>query len=129
MTKIAIIYYSTYGHVATMTESVKKGIEATGATCDIFQVPETLPEEVLAKMGAPPKKDHPIITTDQLVDYDGFIFGCSGRYGTFPAQMKVCTSINERIKLPFRFIESWILLPLDALHRCLYYSDIPGFSL
>jgi NAD(P)H dehydrogenase (quinone) len=94
MTKIAIIYYSTYGHVATMTESVKKGIEAAGATCDIFQVPETLPEEVLAKMGAPPKKDHPVITTDQLVDYDGFIFGCSGRYGTFPAQMKVCTSRN-----------------------------------
>jgi multimeric flavodoxin WrbA len=95
MTKIAIIYYSTYGHVATMTESVKKGIEAAGATCDIFQVPETLPKEVLAKMGAPPKKDHPVITTDQLVDYDGFIFGCSGRYGTFPAQMKVCTSRNE----------------------------------
>jgi multimeric flavodoxin WrbA len=89
MTKIAIIYYSTFGHVATMTESVKKGIEAAGATCDIFRVPETLPEDVLAKMGAPPKKDDPIITPDQLVDYDGFIFGCSGRYGTFPAQMKV----------------------------------------
>jgi NAD(P)H dehydrogenase (quinone) len=90
MTKIAIIYYSTYGHVAAMTESVKKGIEAGGATCDIFQVPETLSKEVLRKMGAPPKKKHPIITAAQMLDYDGFIFGCSGRYGTFPAQMKVC---------------------------------------
>jgi NAD(P)H dehydrogenase (quinone) len=90
MTKIAIIYYSTYGHIATMTDAVKEGIEATGATCDVFQVPETLPEEVLGKMGAPPKRDDPIMTADKMVDYDGFIFGCSGRYGTFPAQMKVC---------------------------------------
>jgi NAD(P)H dehydrogenase (quinone) len=90
MTKIAIIYYSTYGHVATMANAVKKGIQAAGATCDVFQVPETLPKEVLSKMGAPPKGEDPIITPAELVDYDGFIFGCSGRYGAFPAQMKVC---------------------------------------
>jgi hypothetical protein len=89
MTKIAIIYYSMYGHVATMADAVKKGVEASGATCDIFQVPETLPDEVLGKMGAPPKKDHPIITADKMTEYDGFIFGLSGRFGTFPAQMKV----------------------------------------
>ena len=56
MTKIAVIYYSLYGHVATMAESVKKGVEAGGATCDVYQVAETLPAEVLTKMGAPPKK-------------------------------------------------------------------------
>jgi NAD(P)H dehydrogenase (quinone) len=89
MTKIAIIYYSLYGHIATMAEAVKKGVEASGATCDIYQVSETLPEEILTKMSAPPKKDHPIITADQMLDYDGFIFGLSGRFGTFPAQIKV----------------------------------------
>jgi len=51
MTKIAIIYYSMYGHVATMAEAVAKGVEAGGATCDIYQVAETLPKEVLEKMG------------------------------------------------------------------------------
>jgi flavodoxin len=128
MTKIAIIYYSTYGHVATMTESVKKGVEAAGATCDVFQVPETLPEEVLAKMGAPPKKDDPIITTDQLVDYDGFIFGCSGRYGTFPAQMKVCIRYQlkrMKLNLAIYLLHSLdlvaVLLPFDALHCSLRY--------
>jgi NAD(P)H dehydrogenase (quinone) len=82
MTKIAIIYYSTYGHIATMAESVKKGLEAGGATCDIFQVAETLPEDILGKMGAPPKKDHPVISADTMTEYDGFLFGISGRYGS-----------------------------------------------
>ena len=90
MTKVAIIYYSMYGHIATMAESIKKGVEASGtASCDIYQVAETLPGEVLEKMGAPPKKEHPIMTPDKMEDYDAFLFGLSGRFGTFPAQMKV----------------------------------------
>jgi NAD(P)H dehydrogenase (quinone) len=113
MTKVAIIYYSTYGHIATMTEAVKKGIEAAGVTCDVFQVPETLPEKVLAKMGAPPKKEDPIITADMLVEYDGFIFGCSGRYGTFPAQMKVCTKLSGRNR------ESEMIISIGLNHRIL----------
>lgn len=88
MTKIAIIYYSLYGHLAGFSESIKKGIEAGGATCDIYQVAETLPEEVLKKMGAPPKKDHPVITAEKLLDYDGFLFGISSRFGSVPAQIK-----------------------------------------
>ena len=89
MTKIAIIYYSLYGHVATMAEAVKKGVEAGGATCDIYRVDETLSDEILEKMGAPPKADHPVMTADKMTDYDGFLFGISGRYGAMPAQMKV----------------------------------------
>ena len=89
MTKIAIVYYSLYGHVVTMAEAVKKGIEAGGATCDILQIPETLSEDILKAMHAPPKADYPIVTAAQLTDYDGFIFGISGRFGSMPAQMKV----------------------------------------
>lgn len=89
MTKIAIIYYSMYGHQATLCESIKKGVEAAGATCDLMQVAETLPEEVLSKMGAPPKKDHPIADYHKLNEYDGVIFGVPGRFGTMPAQIKV----------------------------------------
>lgn len=71
-----------------MAEAVKKGVEAGGAEVDIFQAPETLPDEVLAKMGGPPKKDHPVISASQMPEYDGFIFGLSGRFGSMPAQMK-----------------------------------------
>lgn len=87
--KIAIVHYSMYGHIAQMSEAVKKGIEAAGAKCDIYQVPETLSEEVLTKMGAPPKGDYPIITPAELENYDGIIFGISGRYGMMSAQLKV----------------------------------------
>lgn len=88
MAKVAIIIYSMYHHIATLAESVKAGIETKGSTADIFQVPETLPEEVLAKMHAPPKPDYPIASTQTLEEYDYFVFGIPTRYGNFPAQWK-----------------------------------------
>jgi hypothetical protein len=101
MTKIAIVYYSMYGHIATMAESVAKGIKEAGAEVDIYQVPETLPAEVLEKMSAPPKKEHPVIEDPaKLADYDGIVFGVSGRYGSFSAQIKVrplCRGVSSDI--------------------------------
>jgi len=77
-----------YGHVKTLAEAEKKGIESAGGTADLYQVAETLPEEVLNKMHAPPKSDIPIITPDILKTYDAFLFGIPTRYGNFPAQWK-----------------------------------------
>ncbi|KAL3660329.1 hypothetical protein V7S43_014483 [Phytophthora oleae] len=89
MTKIAIVYYSTYGHVAKLADAAKKGIESVaGVTAIIYQVKETLPDEVLAKMHASPKKDHPIATIDTLKEADGILFGFPCRFGTMPAQIK-----------------------------------------
>jgi NAD(P)H dehydrogenase (quinone) len=89
MTKIAIVYYSTYGHIAKMAESVKEGVESVeGVTAEIYQIAETLPEEVLAKLHAAPKKDHPIATPDVLKEADGILFGFPTRFGSFPAQVK-----------------------------------------
>jgi len=86
--KVAIVFYSTWGHIAQMAEAVKAGIEKAGGSADLYQVPETLPEEVLTKMYAAPKSEYPIITPDILATYDGFIFGIPTRYGNFPAQWK-----------------------------------------
>ncbi|KAI9218169.1 flavodoxin-like protein [Blastocladiella britannica] len=86
---IAIVIYSTYGHITTLAEAVKKGVDATGhATSIIYQVPETLPADVLAKKNAPPKPDYPIATPETLAEADGIIFGFPTHFGTFPAQMK-----------------------------------------
>lgn len=54
----------------------------------MVQVPETLSEEVLAKMSAPPKSDVPIITPQELAEADGFVFGFPTRFGMMSAQFK-----------------------------------------
>ncbi|KAK9895876.1 benzoquinone reductase [Cystobasidium minutum MCA 4210] len=87
MAKIAVIYYSTYGHITKLTESVVEGAKSTGAQVDLFQIPETLSEEILAKQHAIPRPDIPVITGDKLEEYDGFIFGFPTRYGRAPAQV------------------------------------------
>lgn len=87
--KVAIIQYSTWGHVTVLAREIKKGVEETGLATqvDIFQVPETLPAEVLTKMYAPPKPtDIPVITNDILLEYDAYLFGVPTRFGTSPAQ-------------------------------------------
>lgn len=89
MTKIAVIYYSTYGHIRTLAQKVKEGIDAVeGCEATLYQVPELLPAEVLEKMHAPPKSDDPIITANELKNFDGFMFGFPTRFGVMAAQFK-----------------------------------------
>ncbi|KAK0946878.1 flavodoxin-like fold protein [Friedmanniomyces endolithicus] len=88
--KIAIVYYSMYGHIKQLAEAEAKGIKEAGGSVDMYQIPETLPEEVLKKMYAAPK-DTSIATIDDpkvLEQYDGVLFGIPTRYGNFPAQWK-----------------------------------------
>ncbi|KAI0837033.1 putative benzoquinone reductase [Hypoxylon sp. FL0890] len=89
--KIAIVYYSTYGHVRKLAEAEKAGIEKAGGTADIFQIPETLPQDVLSKMYAPgPAKDVPVLEDPATLEsYDAFLLGIPTRYGNFPAQWRV----------------------------------------
>lgn len=86
--RVAIIIYSMYGHIAKVAESVKAGVESAGGNATIFQVPETLPENVLKLMHAPAKPDYPIASNDTLTEYDAFMFGIPTRFGNFPAQFK-----------------------------------------
>ncbi|KAK3330054.1 flavoprotein-like protein [Apodospora peruviana] len=88
--KIAIVYYSMYGHIKQMAEAEKAGIEKAGGTADLYQVPETLSQEVLGKMYAPPKStDIPVLEDPSILEgYDGFLIGIPTRYGNFPAQWK-----------------------------------------
>ncbi|KAF4498606.1 minor allergen Alt a 7, partial [Fusarium agapanthi] len=88
--KIAIVYYSMYGHIKQLAEAEKAGIEKAGGSADLFQVPETLPEDVLAKMHAPPKPtDVPTLDDPSVLEgYDAFLLGIPTRYGNFPAQWK-----------------------------------------
>jgi len=86
--KILIVYYSTYGHVQQMAEHEAKGATEAGAEVKITQFPETLSEEILKKMYAPPKANHPAVTHDDLLWADGIIIGFPTRYGSPAAQFK-----------------------------------------
>lgn len=87
--KIAIVYYSMYGHIKALADAELKGIESAGGSADLYQIAETLPEDILAKMHAPPKSDVKVLSNpDVLEQYDGVLLGIPTRYGNFPAQWK-----------------------------------------
>ncbi|KAA1473537.1 NADH-quinone oxidoreductase [Dentipellis sp. KUC8613] len=85
---VAIVIYSLYGHIGKLAEAVKTGVEQAGGKAEIYQIAETLPQEVLTKMHAPPKPDYPVLPPADLVKFDSFLFGVPTRYGNFPAQWK-----------------------------------------
>ncbi|KAJ1698425.1 hypothetical protein LUZ63_006937 [Rhynchospora breviuscula] len=87
--KVYIVYYSMYGHVAKLAEEIQKGASSIeGVETKLWQVPETLSEEVLGKMGAPAKIEVPVITPNDLAEADGILFGFPTRFGMMCAQMK-----------------------------------------
>ncbi|KAJ2033563.1 hypothetical protein H4S04_002698 [Coemansia sp. S16] len=88
MVKIFVITYSTYGHINKVADSIVEGLEKSGVEAVRYQIAETLSDEILTKMHAAPKPDLPIITANDLVEADGFMFGFPTRYGTAPAQVK-----------------------------------------
>ncbi|KAI2622381.1 putative benzoquinone reductase [Hypoxylon sp. NC1633] len=89
--KIAIVFYSMYGHIRKLAEAEKAGIEKAGGTADLFQIPETLPQEVLTKMYAPGQPTDITVLSDPttLESYDAFLIGIPTRFGNFPAQWRV----------------------------------------
>lgn len=88
MPRVAIIIYTLYGHTAILAEAQKRGVEAAGGEADIYQVPETLSDDILKALGGPPKLNYPIATLQTLEEYDAFLFGIPTRFGNFPAQWK-----------------------------------------
>jgi len=91
--KILIVYYSMYGHVHRMAEAVAQGVrEVKGAEVEMRRVPETLPDEVLQKMGALEARKAfsqvPICKVDELAFADAIIFGTPTRFGNMCGQMR-----------------------------------------
>jgi NAD(P)H dehydrogenase (quinone) len=91
--KVLIVYYSTYGHVHKMAEAIAEGVrEVSGAEAIMRRVPETLPNEVLKKMGAVDAQqamEHvPICTVEEFASADAVIFGTPTRFGNMCGQMR-----------------------------------------
>ena len=88
MTKILVLYYSSYGHTAKMAEAVAEGIREGGAEAVIRHVAETAPQEVVESAGFQQMKGHTCIGgPDELTEYDGIVVGSPTRYGRMTSQM------------------------------------------
>jgi NAD(P)H dehydrogenase (quinone) len=91
--KALILFYSTYGHVYRMAEAVAEGVrEVPGAEAVLRRVPETLPAEVLGRMGALEAQKAfahvPVCSVEELPEYDAIFFGTPTRFGNMCGQMR-----------------------------------------
>ncbi len=91
--KTLVLFYSTYGHTWKLAEAIAEGArEVAGNDVVVKQVPQTLPEEVIAKMGATEARQAfahvAIADPNELADYDAIIIGTPTRYGNVCGQIQ-----------------------------------------
>ena len=88
MTKVLVLYYSSYGHIEQMAEAVAEGARSAGAEVDIRRVPETAPPAVVEAAHFKTDTAHPVIEGPQaLAQYDAIIVGTPTRFGRMASQM------------------------------------------
>lgn len=89
MTKVLVLYYSSYGHVETMAEAVVEGVKnIDGIEVDLKRVPETVPDDVAKNAGFKLDQKAPVAKPKELSDYDAIIFGTPTRFGNMASQMR-----------------------------------------
>ncbi|RMD61738.1 MAG: NAD(P)H:quinone oxidoreductase [Alphaproteobacteria bacterium] len=89
MTKVLVLYYSSYGHVETMARAVAEGAaRVDGVEVTVKRVPELVPEDVARQSGMKLDQSAPIAEPDELANYDAIIFGTPTRFGNMAAQMR-----------------------------------------
>ncbi len=80
MTKVLILYYSTYGHTAQMADAIAEGARAAGGDAIVKRVPD------IAGVNAGRPGD-PVASVDELPDYDAIVIGTGTRYGRMSSPM------------------------------------------
>lgn len=88
MTKVLVLFYSSYGHIESMAEAVAQGVRNAGATAVVKRVPELVPDSVARKAGYKLPQGVPVATVEEMAEYDAIILGTPTRFGNMAAQMK-----------------------------------------
>lgn len=89
MTKVLVLYYSSYGHIETMAGAIAEGARGVpGAEVTVKRVPELVPEDTAKSSGIKTDQAAPIAEPNELADYDAVIFGTPTRFGNMAAQMR-----------------------------------------
>lgn len=88
MTKVLVLYYSSYGHIEKMAYAAAEGAVDGGAEAVVKRVPELVPQEAARSAHFKLDQRAEIATVAELPDYDAIIFGTPTRFGNMAAQMK-----------------------------------------
>ena len=89
MTKVLVLYYSTYGHIERMADAVAEGARSVDEVeVTVKRVPESMPEDVARKAGAKLDQRAPVASPGELGQYDAIVFGTPTRFGNMAAQMR-----------------------------------------
>ncbi|MFN3371177.1 MAG: NAD(P)H:quinone oxidoreductase [Sphingomonadaceae bacterium] len=86
MTRVLVLFYSSYGHIETMANAVAEGARAAGAEVTLRRVPELVPDAVVKASGYR-GSDIPVATVDELAEHDAIIVGAPTRFGRVASQM------------------------------------------
>lgn len=89
MTRVLVLYYSSYGHIEQMARAIAEGAASVdGTEVTVKRVPELMPKDVAEKAGVKLDQEAPIATPEELADYDAIIFGTPTRFGNMAGQMR-----------------------------------------
>jgi NAD(P)H dehydrogenase (quinone) len=89
MTRVLVLYYSSYGHVEALANTFAAGArEVPGATVDVKRIPELVPEDVAVQAGYKLSQTAPVAMPGELAEYDAIIIGTPTRFGGMAAQVK-----------------------------------------
>jgi NAD(P)H dehydrogenase (quinone) len=87
MSKVLVLYYSTYGHIEVMANAIAEGAREAGAQVDIKRVPELVPEDIARTSHFKLDQAAPIAKIEDLANYDAIIVGTGARFGRLSSQM------------------------------------------
>jgi len=92
-TTVLVLYYSMFGNTYRMAQSVCDGISSAGASAILRQVPDLLPESVIAAdqrivRAKEMQRDVPVATLDDFNGIDGLLLGSPTRFGNMCSQMR-----------------------------------------
>ncbi|MFD5574288.1 MULTISPECIES: NAD(P)H:quinone oxidoreductase [Streptomyces] len=91
--KLAVIYYSSTGTVATIAQEIAQAAEKAGAEVRLLKAAELAPQAAIDSnpawaANAAATADIPVATPDDMVWADAVIFGSPTRFGNITSQLK-----------------------------------------
>ena len=88
MTKVLVLYYSTYGHVETLAHAIAEGAQQVpGAEVTVRRVAETVPAEAAQNAHFKLDQQAPVAAPNDVAEYDAILVGTPTRFGRMAGQM------------------------------------------